>query len=267
MLAVPVGDHVRRRATVSTIVRSRVGRLVVARLQLFDGTGDVPRRGVSLALGAPVPRPVWYFPEGYAGNGVGERLHVYNPSAREARVEIDVLLDQGEADPVELTVPPFASVTFTVNDEPRVPPNVGHATVVRAVNGVSVVAERTIEALPPAATTGLAITLGATSAASRWALAAGEPDPAVEEWVTVLNPGRRAVTVSVTAFQVDGPVRPPALQRLQVPARGRLPIRLADHLARPVPSVVVRGTGPVVVERDLYTTSGPGRAMAMGTPL
>ena len=105
MVAVPVGDNVRRRAAVSTIVKSRVGRLVVARLQTFDGTGDVPRSGVSLALGAPVPRPVWYFPEGYAGDGVTERIQIYNPSAREARVAIDMLLDQGEADPVELTVP------------------------------------------------------------------------------------------------------------------------------------------------------------------
>ena len=267
MLAVSVGDNVRRRAAVSTVVRSRVGRLVVARFQAFDGTGDVPRAGVSLALGAPVPRPLWYFPEGFAGNGTTERVHVYNPSAREARVEIEVLLDQGEADPVGLTVPAFSRVTFTVNEEPRVPPNVGHAIVVRAANGVGVVAERTVEALPPSTRTGLAITLGATRAESRWAFAAGEPDAAVEEWVTVLNPGPRPVRVAVTAV-VDGKrVRVPALQRLRVPARGRLPIRLADTIARPVPSVVVQATGPVVVERDLYRVSAPGRAMAMGTPL
>ena len=267
MVAVPVGDHVRRRAAVSTIVTSRVGRLVVARLQLYDGTGDVPRSGVSLALGAPVPRPVWYFPEGYAGDSITERIHVYNPSAREARVAIDVLLDQGEADPVELTVPAFSRVTFTVNDEPRVPPKVGHAAVVRATNGVGVVAERTVEALPPAIPTGIAVTLGATGTASRWAFAAGEPDPAVEEWITVLNPGNRAVTVAVSALVDGNRVRVPALQRLRVPARGRLVLRLPNYLPRPVRSVVAEATGPVVVERDLYRTSGPGRAMAMGTPL
>ena len=166
MVAVPVGDNVRRRAAVSTIVKSRVGRLVVARLQTFDGTGDVPRSGVSLALGAPVPRPVWYFPEGYAGDGVTERIQIYNPSSREARVAIDMLLDQGEADPVELTVPAVSRVTFTVNDEPRVPPNVGHAAVVRATNGVAVVAERTVDAVPPATGTGFAVTLGASATAS-----------------------------------------------------------------------------------------------------
>ena len=266
MVAVPVGDHVRRRAAVSTVVTSRVGRLVVARLQLFDGTGDVPRSGVSLALGASVPRPVWYFPEGYAGNGVTERIQVFNPSAREARVAIDVLLDQGEADPVELTVPAFSRVTFTVNDEPRVPPNVGHAAVVRAENGVAVVAERTVEAAAPAPGTGLAVTLGATGPASRWAFAAGDPDPTVDEWIVVLNPGRKAVTAAVTALDNGGRVRVPELQRLQVPGRGRLAIHLAEHLPRPVPSVVVEATGPVVVERDQYRTSGPGRAMAMGTP-
>lgn len=267
MVAVPVGDNVRRRAAVSTIVKSRVGRLVVARLQTFDGTGDVPRSGVSLALGAPVPRPVWYFPEGYAGDGVTERIQIYNPSSREARVAIDMLLDQGEADPVELTVPAVSRVTFTVNDEPRVPPNVGHAAVVRTMNGVAVVAERTVDAVPPATGTGFAVTLGASATASRWAFAAGEPGPAVEEWVTVLNPGPRPVTAAVTALTAGTRVRVPGLQGLRVPARGRLVIHLADHISRPVPSVVVDATGPVVVERDLYGTSGPGRAMAMGTPL
>ncbi len=267
MLAVSVGDYVRRRAAVSTVVTSRVGRLVVARLQVFDGTGDVPRNGVALSLGAPVPRPAWYFPEGFAGDGTTERVHVYNPTSREARVEIEVLLDQGEADPVGLTAPAFSRVTFTVNEEPRVPPNVGHAIVVRATNGVGVVAERTVEALPPSARTGLAITLGATRPESRWAFAAGEPDAAAEEWIIVLNPGPRPVTAAVTAL-VDGRrVRVPALQRLRVPARGRLAIRLADHIPRPVPSVVVQSTGPVVVERDLYRVSAPGRVMAMGIPL
>jgi hypothetical protein len=265
---VSVGDHVRRRAAVSAVVRSRVGRLVVARLQVFDGTGDVPRSGVSLALGAPVPRHVWYFPEGIAGDGVTERVHVFNPSPREARVEVDVLLDQGEADPVELTVPALSRVTFTVNEEPRVPPNVGHATVVRAANGVAVVAERTVEALAPATRTGFAVTLGATGPASRWAFAAGElGDAAVEEWVTVLNPERGAATVAVTALDNGRRVRVPALQRVRVPARGRLSIRLADHLPRPVRSVLVHATRPVVVERDLYRAPAPGRAMAMGIPL
>ena len=82
----------------------------------------MPRRGESLTLGAPAPASVWYFPEGFRGDGVTERLQIYNPSSREARIEIDVLLDQGEADPVELTVPANARLTFTANEEPRVPP-------------------------------------------------------------------------------------------------------------------------------------------------
>jgi hypothetical protein len=267
MVAVSVGQSVRRRASVATTVTSRVGRLVVSRLQLFDGTGDIPRRGVSLTLGAPTPGPVWYFPEGYVGEGVTERIHVYNPSGREARVEIDMLLDQGEADPVELTVPAQARVTFTVNEEPRVPANVGHAAVVRAVNGVDVVAERTVEALPPSPSTGLAVALGATRPVGQWAFAAGEPDAAVDEWLTVLRPGGRATTVSVVAL-VDGRrVRVPGLQHLRVPGRGRLPVHLADHLPRPVGPVIVEASGPVVVERDLYRSPAPGRAMSIGIPL
>jgi hypothetical protein len=266
MRAVAVGEHARRREAVSTTVTSRVGRLVVARLQSFTGSGDVPRRGVSVALGSPATAPVWYFPEGFRGDGVTELVQIYNPTSSEARVEVDANLDLGDADPVELTVPNHARVTFVANDEPRIPANVGHAIVVRSLNGVGVVAERTFQAMAPSRLTGLAITPGSTRTATRWAFAAGEPDAAVEEWITILNPGRAPVTASVTALG-DGVAREPALQRLQVPADSRLQVRLSDELTRPVPAVVVQSSGPVVVERDLYRLLGPGRAMAMGIPL
>jgi hypothetical protein len=266
MRAISVGDAVRREAVVSSTVTSRVGRLVVARLQLFDGTGSVPRRGVALTLGAPTTSSQWYFPEGYVGEGVTERIQVYNPTARESRIEIEVLLDQGEADPVELTIPPRNRVTFVANDEPRIPKNLGHAAVVRAVNGVDVVAERTIEALPPSGLTGLSVTLGATRPARRWALAAGEPDLVVDEYLVVLNPGNAAVDVAVTALPDGDRVVAPGLRRVRVAGRGRAVIRLAEFVDRLVPSLDVQATAGVVVERDLYRTNAPGRAMAMGIP-
>jgi hypothetical protein len=266
MRAIAVGDAVRREAVVSTTVTSRVGRLVVARLQLFDGTGSIPRRGVALTLGAPATSPSWYFPEGYVSDGVTERIQVYNPTTRESRIEIDVLLDQGEADPVELTIPPRNRVSFVANDEPRIPKNLGHAAIVRTVNGVDVVAERTVEALPPSSLTGLSITLGATQPAQRWALAAGEPDVMVAEYVTVLNPGGAAANVTITALPDGERVVPPQLRRLRVAARGRAVIRVGDYVTRPVPALEVRATGAVVVERDLYRTTAAGRAMAMGIP-
>jgi hypothetical protein len=266
MRAVAVGDEVRREAVVSTTVTSRVGRLVVARLQLFDGTGSIARRGVALTLGAPATSPEWYFPEGYVSDGVTERIHVYNPTTRESRIEIEVLLDQGEADPVELTIPSHNRSTFVANDEPRIPKNLGHAAIVRVLNGVDVVAERTVEALPPSTLTGLSITLGATRPGPRWAFAVGEPDLVVDEHVTVLNPGGAAVTVTVTALPDGERVVAPDLRRLRVPARGRAAIRLADYVERPIPALLVQATGAVVVERDLYRTTAPGRAMAMGIP-
>jgi hypothetical protein len=264
MRAVSVGDAVRREATVATTVSSRVGRLVVARLQLFDGTGAIPRRGVALTLGAPATSAQWYFPEGYVSDGVTERIQVYNPTGRESRIAIEVLLDQGAADPVELTVPARNRVTFVANDEPRVPKNLGHAAIVRVLNGVDVVAERTVEASPPATLTGVAITLGATRPDPRWALAAGAPDSALEEYLVVLNPGRAPARVTVTALADGRRVVAPALRRLRVPAGARLVVRVTDSIERPVPPLLVESTGAVVVERDLYRAQG--RAMAMGIP-
>ena len=52
LVAVNVGDFVHRRQAVSSEIATRVGRIVVSRLQTFDGTGP-GHKGQSLALGAP----------------------------------------------------------------------------------------------------------------------------------------------------------------------------------------------------------------------
>ena len=106
MLAVPVGDHVRRRAAVSTTVTSRASAGSSWPASSCSTEPATCRAAACRSRSARPPRGrCGTSPRAIAGDGVTERIHVYNPSAREARVEIDVLLDQGEADPVELTVP------------------------------------------------------------------------------------------------------------------------------------------------------------------
>ena len=68
------------------------GRLVVDRIQTFDGT-DPAYEGITLGLGAPTPAEVWIFPDGMVDDGITEQIVVFNPSDEVAEVEVEVRLD------------------------------------------------------------------------------------------------------------------------------------------------------------------------------
>ena len=58
-----VDEDVTRKSQVSAQVEVGSGRVVVDRIQTFDGT-DPTLEGITLGLGAPVPAEVWVFPAG-----------------------------------------------------------------------------------------------------------------------------------------------------------------------------------------------------------
>lgn len=263
LLVVNVGEHVRRRTNVSTTAIARTGRIVIDRVQLRGGAP----KGLSLALASPSPGPLWYFPEGLVADGVVERFHVYNPTNREAEVSIELTLDEGSAEPFDLTIPPRARLTLVANDEERVPKGVGHAATVRSLNGVAVVAERSVTAVSPAARSGAVDSLGIRGAASRWVLASGEASDAVDEWVVVLNPGPREARVSLSALAAGRLLAMEGVQDLVIAPGTRRAVRLTDHIKRDDLPVLVEATAPVVVERGLYLVGQPGLALSAGIPL
>ena len=144
VVGVDIGDDVAREPQVSATLRTRTGRVVVERLQEFDGS--LGPEGLAVALGVPEASTTWAFAEGTVDDGRTERIVVYNPSDERAQVEVRVLPTTDEPAPAPQ---PFRlsirAGTFTVvdyGDEERVAAGVGHATVVRSTNGVPVVAER-----------------------------------------------------------------------------------------------------------------------------
>jgi hypothetical protein len=260
---VNVGDHVRRRDSVAATAVARSGRIVVDRLQFRNGA----TKGISLALAAPSPGEVWYFPEGFVADGVAERYHLYNPSAREAEVTIDLVLESGSAEPFELTVPARERVTVIANDEERIPRGVAHAAIVRSLNGVDVVAERSVAAAAPSTRTGTADTPGARVTARRWALASGSANDTTDEWVMLLNPGTTAAKVDIRGL-ASGQFLPfDGLRAIDLPAGRRISIRLTDHIKRDELSLLIESTTPIVVERGIYRAGGPGLALSPGIPL
>ena len=259
-----IGEHVRRRDTVATEVRLRSGRLVVDQLLHRTAAGQA---GVSVRLGAPAPAPEWYFPDGYYVEGIAEEYAVFNPGDVEALVDVEVTLDEGAAEPFELTVPPHSRVAVTANAEERLPKGVGRAVVVRSVNGVPVVAERSVVASGPAPRAGRAGLLGATRTARVWAFAYGGTSPTSDEWVLVYNPGTREATVSITGLADGRALAIEGLQGVIVGPGRRQAFRVGDHVQRAVLPLVVRSSEPVVAERAVFTVGGPGIAQAMGIPL
>ncbi|MFN2607030.1 MAG: DUF5719 family protein [Acidimicrobiales bacterium] len=267
MTGVNVGDFVQRREQVTAAVTARAGRLVAARLQSFDGSGPSGRKGMALLLGAAAPGDLWYLPEGLVADGVTERYQVFNPSGREARVELDLALEKGVAEPLLLTVPATGRVTVSANDEARIPKSVPHAVTARSLNGVGVVVERDMEFAAASHRSGLTESLGARVTARRWALGSGSSDDNEEEDVVVQNPGTVAAHVSLAVLSDGTDLTNDALQGLEVAPGQRRAIRLGDTVKLAVTPVVVTADQPVVVERVLASLKGAGVSASIGIPL
>ncbi len=258
-------DAVRRREITATTVSARRGRLVVDRLQWFDGSAG--RTGLTLTLAAPAPAEVWTFPGGLFEEGLTERWRLYNPGDRDAVVIIEVVPDSGEVPiPVERTVPARSQVAVDAAESESIPPGTGHSSTVRSVNGVAVVAERELVATPPSDRRGWSSVLGSPLAARRWVLATGPDAGSVDEQLVVHNPGAEPVRFSVSALATGSAIAVPGLQQVELGPAQRRVVDVADVLERSPLPLVVEADGPVVVERDLSPAVDPGIAAMMGVP-
>jgi hypothetical protein len=263
---VNVHDIVRRRAVAAVSVSARTGRLVVDRLQVFDGTAG--RSGVSLALGAPSGADAWEFPDGlFAPPTLGEAWHVYNPGNDEAEVTLTFVPVSGDApEPIDLTLPPHGQQTIDAASTKLVA-GVAHSATVTSQTGTPVIVERAVDARKPGARVGWSSTLGAAVSAKRWVFAVGEANSRTDEWLVVHNPGAKEVTVSVLALadRVRLPIE--EMQGLTVPPGGRLALRLGDHIDRSPLPILVEADGDVAVERDAYGVGRVGLSAVVGIPL
>lgn len=266
-----IDDDVTRKDQVSAKVTVRGGRVVVDRLQLFDGTDG--REGMTLGLGAPTAALTWMFPDGLVGDGLREQIVVYNPSADDvAEVQAEVRLDDptknGTPEPFDLTVPPGRYAIVDLQDEDRIPKGVGHSTIVRSQNGTPVVAERAVAAVEGASRRGVGTTLGAPLAAPTWYFPGGGATADRDEFVTVLNASDdEAITFSIRGLAGGQDLAIQGLQDVRLAPGARASIRIGDHVQRDDLPLVVTASGPIVAERGLYKVGGGGLSQAMGIPL
>ena len=254
-------------------VSVRTGRVVVDRLQSFDGSDPNHPLGLAATLGAPAPAPGWTFGTGEVSDGLNETISLMNPSSTDVQAQLEVALDDpatnGAVDPIPVTIPARGYAQLPMRDQTRVPPGVEHSVTVRALGGGNVVAERVMTAAAPDSHRGYAPSIGAPLIASRWVLADGRAVPGqIGEYVMVVNPDQEAIVhVSVTGL-LDGNATPiDGLQNVEIAPGGRITLQLAQHISDDNLPVVVEADRSVVVERGLYAGKGKGISLAAGIPI
>jgi hypothetical protein len=263
---VNVGDVVRRRDLTATSVTTRSGRVVVDRLQRFDGSDG--RSGISLALAAPAPAETWTFPAGQYQEGLAERWHVYNPEDRDVVVILEVVPDSGEVPiPLERTVSARGQLVIDGAETALVPAGMGHSSTIRSVDGAGVVAERELSGIAPSPRRGWSSMVGSPLTAGGWLLASGPGAGAVADRLSVHNPGPAPVRFSVTALVGGQAVPAEGLTDVDLGPAQRREVALGEVLDSSPAPLVVTADGPVVVERDLSPSADPGISTTLGIPL
>lgn len=146
---VDITEHVSRAEMVSAVVNVTVGRLVVERLQTFNGL--LGPEGAALTLAVATPQTDWFFPAGRVIEGGDHRLVVYNPSETSAEVDVAFMFENPEEPtavglvPIELTIAAgrfelIDVVDLTIGLGLELPLDVG--MMVNGADGSEVVAER-----------------------------------------------------------------------------------------------------------------------------
>ncbi|MDA8061510.1 MAG: DUF5719 family protein [Actinomycetota bacterium] len=286
MVVVPLRSRLRRRSYIATTVSTSSGSVVAweveavarpAKGAVILGTKAAlapladpasPFEGVVEVPGAPGASTRWWWPDGGTARGTSEVYRIYDPGARTARVSLSVALDEGSAEPFLLTVGPGQVATLPTSASARIPAGVPYGAFLHSLNGVPVVAERTLVASYPSSERGSVGVVGATLPATQWLLGAPRVggDRLVGIAVAAVSGGRTAVRLDSLVSGSLVPVR--GLGPLELSGDAPFVVDLA-HLPEPLPGpLALVASHPVVASVQL---ADPGRAggltESLGTPV
>lgn len=259
---VDIGNVVTLREHVSTTVRSRTGRVVAQQIQTADGR-EGAQEGLTVTLGASSVSPVWTFAVATPPDSEArEVIAVLNPGDVDTTVEVQVQIDDadqvGSVEPYRLTVAAGRSATVDLMGDARIPRSAGRWIIVRSVDGVGVVAERSIGAKRTGESGGLAYTMGVPILATHWLATFGDPNWADTSTLAISNPSASGdATVTVLVHGAGGVRELADAVELSIAPGERVLVDLSRALAnRNEASLSIRSDLPVVLGQ-LITSKGP----------
>ncbi|MEO6629906.1 MAG: DUF5719 family protein [Aquihabitans sp.] len=153
---VTVQNPARRRQVAATI-STRTGRIVVDRLQSYDGTGDPVAgagptpldteapRGLASTPAIPAASARWFFPDARLVTGGRTQVAIHNPGSRSA--DLDVVLSFEDPDrypdvePIQVKLRSGEETVIDLTDRADISPGIPFTVDVRSLEGAPVVAE------------------------------------------------------------------------------------------------------------------------------
>ena len=267
------GAGARQEKQLSVSVDSLRGRIVAGRYESFSA-GD--RRGMSLALGAPVAATYWAFAEGETGEGITETYTLYNPTDRDVTAQLTVYPTTPTAVPPQTTETIAAGMSKVVDLASVSGVPAGRHYVLVQVNsddaGAAIVAERALTKPAPGGTgVFTTVVLGSMITSPRWWAMLGVPADTQAALVVANATGTKSA-VTVNAVGPGGVVAVPSLSHLPLPAAGVITIDLTgtDVVGKPI---LVEADDPSVklAVEQRYPRAGvdgalPGRTGSFALP-
>jgi hypothetical protein len=263
-LTVPVGNFVRRQAQVASHVHVRTGRIVAEQSLTFTAENET-RRGLTLSLGASRPERAWTLPGVVPEDGASHALLVANFDPAATEVEI-VPRSEEQTDARPKAVPVGGRTVAVVDLASLDGTGAPFAFDVRTTRASPVVVEELAWWGPPSTTTGSATALASPVRASGWTFTAGGLEPEGDATVSVLNPGRNAITVNLLAYESGGADEPATVREMNVPAGGQERFNLGELGVAPDQVLVVRADAPVVAARRTFGPFGVSLALGVADP-
>jgi hypothetical protein len=263
-----LGDHVQDDRDIATEVTSLSGAVVAAEL---ESAGPAGSGGPSVVLGTTTPSTTWSFAQNTAVAQGKTVFHVFNPSSRPARVEVEIGLQQGAAEPLSLRVAPGSVSTLDAQRVTRLPSGTPFAVTFVSGGGVGIVVDRQVSApatpavSPPAPAEG--DVAGVPGGGDRWLLPAVTSPATGVSALGVVDLGTSPVTVRLSMLTPHGLVGVPGLERQRL--RPGSPLVVAPSSSEPIGTVPMElwASGPVAVELDGLPVGSPGVVVVPALPL
>lgn len=226
--------------------------IVVERAMVFNYRH---RTGGHVTLGTTTPAVTWFLPEGKTTNGFETQVIVYNPSTAAAVFRATFAKANGSLIARDYAVPAWGRRKIFVDKVPGMEA-AAFSTTVRSLNGVGIVAERSMY-FDYLGRDGGHNVVGARAASTRWLFAEGRTGPKVAMKLIVQNPSSSSAAIKAEFFR---PGAGRVTRRFTIGAGRRLTINVnkVPGLRATEVSTRIRSTNGigVVAERTMYFDFG-----------